>query len=623
MSHRPGTSRGGLLLLVMLVGAGGVFAVWQSWSNRTEPVVDEKQPDSPEFPIPPYSESSYLNTRPEAQYIGSAACAECHRGNHESYKLTPHSKALSDLDLKEEPADDSFEHKASGRSYRVYRKDGKLHHEEVLRTAEGKEIARVDYPIRYLIGSGHFTRSYIIEVDGFLHESPITWYTSRQKWDVSPGYDYAQHWGFERPILLGCITCHAGRVQEDGKSAHRLKFGEKAIGCENCHGPGSLHQTLHVAKKYTPGEIDATIVHPGKVSRSLQESICAACHQSGSASVLVRGRQEGEFRPGRLISDYVIHYRFSGASDQMTVVGHMEQLRQSACYQKSSDMTCVTCHDPHQGKELKDKTAFYREKCLSCHTTQTCKLEESERLKKEKNNCLACHMPQSATEIPHIAFTHHFIGRHLAKTPMKSAGIPNLVAVDDESRLGPFDRKRNLGLAYIDIYRNGMYPQFADAFRDRARENLESVYSAGLQDGETTAALAELYWGSRDFAHASKFAQEASTSRDISSLSRSLALLYLADCDRQDRNFSLAAASLEEAVRLRRTADSWRLLGVTYLDLNENQKALFALKEALAIRPYRFNTHIGLAEAYRRSGDVARSKEYLEKAKWLQDHNQD
>ncbi len=67
--------------------------------------------------------------------------------------------------------------RGSGRAYRVYREGGQLHHEELLRSLEGQEIARVDLPVRYLIGSGHFSRSYFVEVDGFLKESPITWYT--------------------------------------------------------------------------------------------------------------------------------------------------------------------------------------------------------------------------------------------------------------------------------------------------------------------------------------------------------------------------------------------------------------------------------------------------------------
>ncbi len=61
----------------------------------------------------------------------------------------------------------------------------------------------MDLPVRYLIGSGRYCRSYVVEVDGFLQESPLTWYTAKRQWGLSPGYDFAQHWSFERPIRVG------------------------------------------------------------------------------------------------------------------------------------------------------------------------------------------------------------------------------------------------------------------------------------------------------------------------------------------------------------------------------------------------------------------------------------
>src|SRR5262249_50511077 len=170
----------------------------------------------------PYAESRFLNTKPDVAYVGTSACAECHQANHKSYLLTTHSRAMNDIDPKAEPPDGAFDHRPSGRSYRVYRQGDQLRHEEILRSPEGKEIAHMDLPIRYLIGSGNFTRSYAVEVDGFLHESPITWYSSRQKWDMSPGYDGPQHAGFERPVGVACLACHAGRVEETAGAVHHL-----------------------------------------------------------------------------------------------------------------------------------------------------------------------------------------------------------------------------------------------------------------------------------------------------------------------------------------------------------------------------------------------------------------
>ena len=205
-------SRGsGLWGLVGAAVAGvGVLVVLYYFSGQEPPPETPAQGDP--FPIPPRSETTYLNAGTDSHYIGTAACAACHPSSHATYQLTPHSKALADIALKAEPPDGKYDHALSGRSYRVYRQADQFRHEELLKTAEGKEIARIDLPVRYVIGSGNYCRSYIVEVDGFLHESPITWYTARERWDMSPGYDFAQHWSFERPIRVGCIGCHSGQV---------------------------------------------------------------------------------------------------------------------------------------------------------------------------------------------------------------------------------------------------------------------------------------------------------------------------------------------------------------------------------------------------------------------------
>lgn len=159
-----------ILCLLLVIGAAVAVYLARPDAPVAPPAPQEAPPAARDFPVPAYSPTPYLNTGPDARYIGSAACAGCHQNNHKSYLLTAHSKALVDVNPADEPPDGAFEHKLSGRSYRVYRKDRQLWHEEVLRTAEGEEVARVDLPVRYRVGSGHFTRTYLAEVDGFLHE---------------------------------------------------------------------------------------------------------------------------------------------------------------------------------------------------------------------------------------------------------------------------------------------------------------------------------------------------------------------------------------------------------------------------------------------------------------------
>ena len=621
MSHRPGSTRWTLALLGGAAAAGALLVLWLRFHSARGPGAQPSPAES--FPVPPYSESRFLNAGPDAQYIGTAACAECHPRNHRSYSLTSHSKALSDVNPKDEPPDGSFFHKASGRTYRVYRQGNQLRHQEIVRTAEGKEVARVDVPVRYVVGSGHIARTYLVESDGFLHESPITWYTLQNKWGMSPNYDSPRHWGFERPVTAACLTCHAGRIDPVGDTTHRITFREQAIGCENCHGPGSLHQALHRSKKHVPGEEDLTIVNPGKLDRPRLEDVCAACHLNPQATIPLRGREFTDYRPGRPLTDYRISYRFDGGDEQMTVGGHVEQTRQSACYKKSRDLTCVTCHDPHAPEKPKDRVAFYRDKCLNCHATQPCRLDEAKRLAKEPaDNCVACHMPSGETGIPHLAFTHHRIGLHSPTRPGVSGRVPELVPTDDVSHLSQLDRQRNLGLAYLAALQNSADSRHSQVFRERARELLQIVHAAGLRDGETAAALAGLYWN-EDRARAVGYAREAVEARGVSADVRARALALVAEGEIQEHNFEAATGMLEELVRRRRSAEDWRFLGMCYLEQGQTAQALSALRQAEAIRPYRHAIHRALAEVYRQLGKAELAQEHDDKGLWLFQHRQD
>jgi predicted CXXCH cytochrome family protein len=601
------------------LAAAGI-ALWLSQRSDPEPSAPAPAPAETEFPIPPYSASRYLNTGPEARYLGTQQCIGCHRDRHSSYLLTAHSRALADVNLANEPPDGSFDHAPSGRTYRVYRRDGQLRHEEVVRTAEGKEMARVDWPVRYVVGSGNNCRTYLIEVDGFLTESPITWYAGKKKWHMSPGYDFPQHWGFERPVPSGCLACHSGRAELAAGTMHRFTFHEKAIGCESCHGPGSIHVDWHRANQHVPGREDLTIVNPKNLPRPLLESICSACHMNGPAAVVIRGRKSTDFRPGMPLTDYRTDYRFDAGSEQMTVVGHMEQLRQSACYKKSKNMSCLTCHDPHAREKPADPVAYYRQVCVNCHESKPCR-EKMELRAEKADNCMTCHMPRGDTDIPHVAFTHHRIGKHAPGQSKESDRTPELVPVNDDSHLTDLERQRNLGLAYLEASRNPQYARYAGAFRARTRTLLENVHAAGLRDGDVAEALAETWW-KRDHERTADYAREAVDAKRISPEARALALILQADSEMQERDFARAAELLKKLVTQRRYSEDWQLLGVCYLEQGLVREALPALQQALAIKPYRPDVHGALADAYRKLGDTKRAEEHLQTARWLFEHHQ-
>jgi predicted CXXCH cytochrome family protein len=595
-----------LLLVLPLLGVATYFG-YRAW--RPTPEVVSVAPVVPgSIPPPPLVESKFLNTKPDATFVGTSACVECHQGNHQSYLLTAHSKALSDLDPSMEPPDGKFDHKPSRRSYRVYRDNGEIRHEEVLRDPTGREIAKMDYPVRYLIGSGHFCRSYLIDVDGFLQESPITWYTSRSEYDMSPGYDFPQHWSFERPITHGCMKCHSGGVTAADQSVHKLNVREQAVGCESCHGPGSIHTAFHQSKRQVAGDEDLTIVNPSKLSRPLMEAICSECHLGAVASVRLRGRDPNDFRPGTPLSNQRIDYRPAGGEDRMTVTGHIEQLRMSACY-INSEMTCLTCHDPHEAEKPKDLAATHREQCMSCHTSEACKAPELDREKTTPaDSCVVCHMPKGDTDIPHLAFTHHRIGIHGPKRPLPTRA-PELEPIESDAHLSVADQKRNLALAYLEAKDRQGYEAFAAEFEFRAKPLLEEAYALGLRDPATTQWLAQLTY-SRNPGRAAEYARQTLEATDAHPEMRAVALMICANHDYQEFRYDAAIARLKELVKIRRQADDWRFLGDCYLMKGNANEALKAFQSAQAIRPFRANIHAGLAEAYRKLGNEAKFNEH-------------
>jgi predicted CXXCH cytochrome family protein len=238
----------------------------------------------------------------------------------------------------------------------------------------------VDRPLAYLVGSGRFTRTYLVQSDGFFTESPLTWYASLNSWSMSPGYDQADHPSFQREINADCLFCHAGRTEAAGEATGRLKISELAIGCERCHGPGSLHVERHKNQAATGlAEGDDSIANPRRLSRELSEAVCHQCHLESAASVTVRGRQRDDFRPGLRWTDFCVNYAYEQSAGKMTVTGHVEQLHRSRCYLADSTLTCITCHDPHQSPTPAEKVAYFRAACLRCHGDGSCRLATAEQ----------------------------------------------------------------------------------------------------------------------------------------------------------------------------------------------------------------------------------------------------
>lgn len=343
-----------------------------------------------------------------AGYVGIDACAGCHPTQAatfvdsqmgRSWELATPANSAADFD-DPNPVYDAH----NNLYYQALRQDSTLFVMEFRLNGADTVHKRVE-KIDYIVGSGHHTNSHIMDVNGYLYQMPLTWYVQEGHWDLPPGFVGPSNSRFDRPIPLKCITCHNAMPKYVEGSENKYDFVPHGIDCERCHGPGSEH----IEAVSSGGDVTGSIVNPAKLPVDRQFDICQGCHLQG-ASVNKAGMTFADFRPGQALTDIenVFWPRYADSLRQFVMASHPDRLRQSACYQASENLTCITCHDPHVRIEAMGQD-HYRNVCQECHTGASeleCPTPEAAR----GADCTTCHMPVSGSkDIPHITITDHFI----------------------------------------------------------------------------------------------------------------------------------------------------------------------------------------------------------------------
>ena len=306
---------------------------------------------------------------------GSQACAPCHAEIFKKQRQSGMARSSDRIgDGFEKFAAAAF--RANGASYRV--------------TPEYRvEFGKGSFAMEWFIGSGSVGRSYAGSVDGFLFQSPASYYSARGAWGVSPGFAAKDFVDVARPIESACLQCHASGVRSVPGTENRYlnpPFQEGGVGCERCHGPGEAH----VARR-------GAIVNPAKLDPARRDSVCLQCHLTGAARVAQVGRGPSTFRPGDLLSDHVMVFVWSRPDGgERAATDHAEQLARSKCQQASGEkLWCGTCHDSHAGTTR-------RAACLDCHKEHA----------RGGLDCVGCHMPKGKSrEGEHVVYTDHTIAR--------------------------------------------------------------------------------------------------------------------------------------------------------------------------------------------------------------------
>ncbi len=595
---RPPRRRRWLAWAALLsVAAAAAYLVW-----RGEPA--RQRPD-PRLTF----QTPYRNVRPNVQYVGDAACVECHADIAETYRQHPMANSLAPISAATKVEQFDAAHgnpfQADGFTYQVEKRDGRVVHAETLRDLAGRDVCRAEEEIDFAIGSGSHARSYLFQRGDTTFYSPITWYTREQTWGLSPAF-VGKNSHLTLAAERGCLFCHGNRMEVDHRALNRYRLIGHSIGCERCHGPGELHVRRQEQGQTYTGQ-DFTIVNPAKLDLELRESVCQQCHLEGVQRVERRGRLEQEFRPGLPWREFMAVF-VKPAHDAAGFVGHYEQMRVSRCYVGSEGrLGCVSCHDPHLRPEPEQRVAFYRQRCQACHEKHPCSEPREVRLQQSpEDDCVQCHMPtRQASDIEHVAISDHRVPKtpeefKPAKHSLKPEQAPTrLEDFHAAPRRGePEEAARDLGIALV-RHANGAGGAALTEILGKALPMLAAAVRRDPDDTVAWEAYAKALWRNGDTPAASDAVQRALALQPERESALALA-----------GGIAIAGAKFEQAVDLWRRANKVNPWHARYhqgwadahFGLNQYREAAEQYRRSIELDPTPLAPHEKLAECYRRLG---------------------
>ena len=183
----------------------------------------------------------------------------------------------------------------------------------------------------------------------------------------------------EKIYNYGCFKCHTTGGTTEGTWLTGVDglgdFTEGGIGCESCHGPGSVHvssglaadidrvyEFAHTDNALGGLEINGVVQMPDPNGDDVN-FLCGTCHNRGYAD------------PIDASGGFVKHHE---QWDEMMATKHGE-----------GGLDCNTCHDPHT-RVIWDGDGIIKN-CSECHTAEAATLNHTAGV-----SCLDCHMPYAA-----------------------------------------------------------------------------------------------------------------------------------------------------------------------------------------------------------------------------------
>ncbi len=374
-----------------------------------------------------------------ATFVGSDACAACHKSEAASWHASQHALAMdhaTDKSVLGDFHDVSFEH--GGVKSRFFRQDGKFMVE-----TDGPDGKLAAFEVKYTFGVDPLQQYLVPFPDGRIQALPIAWDTrpreqGGQRWfhlypNEAIPHDDVLHWTkLNQNWNFMCAECHSTGVKKNYDAARdrfATTWAEINVGCEACHGQGSSHVAwAHAEKSWWPaGKSDdpqkgllvrfddrtgvswTTDPATGNPHRSMPPDLlrkevetCGLCHAR-------RAEFSEAWVPGRWLSDThsvstLAHGLYQADGQMLDEVYNYGSFKQSRMF--AAGVSCSDCHDPHSAELRLPGDGV----CLQCH--QPAKYETASHSHHEgvtpAIGCPACHMPARNYMVVDTRHDHSF-----------------------------------------------------------------------------------------------------------------------------------------------------------------------------------------------------------------------
>ena len=384
----------------------------------------------------------------KAEYVGAAACVECHAGEAKDWQGSQHARAMqhaSEQTVLGNFANARFTH--AGATTTFFRRDDRF----VVNT-DGPDGKLADFEVTHTFGVEPL-QQYLIQLPGGrLQALGVAWdsrpkQAGGQRWfhlypEQKPKAGDPLHWtGIDQNWNYQCADCHSTNMRkgyDPATGSFKTTATDRSVGCESCHGPGSRH--VDWARKEGPRAALAgkglvvslderqdvhwvLDVQTGSARRSrprdtnLELETCARCHAR-------RGQFSDDWQPGQPFGDAFrtslltpgLYHVDGQMRDEVFNYASFLQSRMHA-----QGVTCSDCHEPHGGKLRAPGNAV----CAQCHAPARFDMpaHTHHATGSKGAECASCHMPTTTYMVVDPRHDHSF----RIPRPDRSAtlGVPN------------------------------------------------------------------------------------------------------------------------------------------------------------------------------------------------------